>query len=299
MKFIKLSKTQEENLLKSKTKINFEEMKMIKEVEIGRGSYGTVFQCRFKGFIGTYAVKEFNKSKNPTIHQLFEREKKILKDIEHRNVISLLGSKETIEYDYLIFEYYNLNLKNLLLSNDWKMINDDSKLTFCLEISQVIEYIHSKQIVHLDIKSSNILIDQQVKDKGKIEYHLILSDFGSSRKIENLQMNMNEYIGTPAYMAPEIQRCDSSPQLYNPFLADIYSMGCVLLEIILGYGKRFRNLTDSEKKYVEINTVLKIIEECCQENPNKRPTCIQFENRFEGKKKINIFFPIKILIYFF
>jgi serine/threonine protein kinase len=43
-----------------------------------------------------------------------------------------------------------------------KMISDDnSKLNFCLQICQAIEYIHSKQIVHLDIKSSNILVDQQ------------------------------------------------------------------------------------------------------------------------------------------
>jgi serine/threonine protein kinase len=55
----------------------------------------------------------------------------------------------------------------------------------------------------LDIKSSNILVDLQIGDKRKIDYHLILSDFGTSRKIE--EMNMNEYIGTPVYVAPEIQ----------------------------------------------------------------------------------------------
>ncbi len=82
-------------------------MKMVKGIELGSGSYGIVFKCKFEGLAGTYAVKEFNKSKNPTIHQLFERENQILKDLEHSNVISLLGSKETNEYDYLIFEYYD------------------------------------------------------------------------------------------------------------------------------------------------------------------------------------------------
>jgi len=57
-----------------------------------------------KDLTGTYAIKEyFNKSNNPTIHQLFERENQILRDLGHSNVIPLLGSKETNEYDYLIF----------------------------------------------------------------------------------------------------------------------------------------------------------------------------------------------------
>ncbi len=102
-------------------------------------------------------------------------------------------------------------------------------------------------------------------------------------------MSMNEYIGTPAYMDPEVQLASPlTQQSYNPFLADIYSMGCVLLEILLGYGKRFRDLTDSEKKYVETNPILKMIGECCQENPNKRPTSIQFRKKFEGRKIILI-----------
>ena len=48
--FFTFSKTQEENLSKNKTKINFEEMKMIKGIELGSGSYGNVFKYKFEGF---------------------------------------------------------------------------------------------------------------------------------------------------------------------------------------------------------------------------------------------------------
>lgn len=95
-------------------------------------------------------------------------------------------------------------------------------------------------------------------------------------------MTIQESIGTNEYMAPEVL---SSPQSYNPFLADVYSMGCVLFEIVFGVGRRFQNLKGSEKDYVQANPILQLIQEC-QKNIPGRPTSSEFKKRFEGKENI-------------
>src|SRR5579883_1235614 len=265
------------NLFANKTKgeheINFEKYKIIKGSKLGSGSYGNVFKCKFEGASGTYAIKEF-KNDNSTSKESFEQEKKILEEVKHDRIILLLGSKKVENNLYLIFEYYDQSVKDLVLQENWiNICENKTKLNLCYQVCEGIEYLHSKNIVHLDIKGGNILVEIRTNNlNGKNEYNLKIADFGTSKKLENLNSKINIYIGTLAYMAPEVKL----QSYYNPFLADIYSMGCVFFEIIFGYGKRLKDMKEFEE-----NLIIKKMKECCEEDPNKRPTSFEMKEYFE------------------
>jgi hypothetical protein len=89
-------------------------------------------------------------------------------------------------------------------------------------VAEVLSYVHARDIVHRDVKPSNVLFD----DEGEC----YLADFGIARAIGAAHLtDSNEFIGTAAYLAPE-QVEDSSP---GP-AADIYALGLVLLECLTG-----------------------------------------------------------------
>jgi hypothetical protein len=132
--------------------------KMIKGDKLGSGSYGNVFKCKFEELTGTYAIKEF-KNDNSNSKKSFEQEKNILKEINHNRIILLLGSKEIENKIYLIFEYYDKSLKDLVSKENWinnNNSNNEIKLNLCYQIIEGIEYLHSKNIIHLDIKVKKI-----------------------------------------------------------------------------------------------------------------------------------------------
>lgn len=80
-----------------------------------------------------------------------------------------------------------------------------------------IHYLHSKKILHRDLKTQNIFLNKK---------RLILGDFGISKTLENTKELANTYIGTPYYMSPEL--FNYKPYSYK---SDIWSLGCVLYEI--------------------------------------------------------------------
>lgn len=144
----------------------------------------------------------------------------ILLKMRHPSVVKLFETFETGRHILLVMELCaGGDLLNYVRKRR-KLTEVSAKLIF-KQIIEGLGYIHSKSILHRDIKLDNILLD----GKGKVK----IADFGVSKSVRKGEV-MREQCGTPAYIAPEIIRDKG----YTGFKADIWSAGVVLFAMLYG-----------------------------------------------------------------
>ncbi|KAF7089450.1 hypothetical protein CFC21_092424 [Triticum aestivum] len=195
---------------------------------LGEGGFGLVYD----GFLedGTQvAVKLRSQSSNQGVKE-FLTEAQNLTGIHHRNLVSLIGYCKDGEYLALVYEYMSEgDLQHKLRGRD----HDDGCLTWrqrlhiVLESAQGLEYLHkacSPPFIHRDVKTSNILLDANLKAK--------VADFGLMKAFNqdgDTHVSTARVVGTPGYLAPEY-----ATVLELTEKSDVYSFGVVLLEVITG-----------------------------------------------------------------
>lgn len=120
----------------------------------------------------------------------------------------------------MISEYLsNGSLSDHLYKEEFKNIPNKLIPWIIKEIINAMVHTHKRNIIHCDLKSSNILLDE--------EWHVKVADFGLSKKIIKIDWNEIKNVGTPHWMAPEIYR-DQSNSKYS----DIWSFGLIIWEIL-------------------------------------------------------------------
>ena len=167
----------------------------------------------------TRQMKEENKK------QIYN-EASIMKKLFHPNVISFKEVFKDIKLDYfyIVMEYANdgdlsKKIKSQKSKNyGEKYFSEEKILQYFYQICRGLQYIHSKNIIHRDIKSQNIFLMKN----GKIK----IGDFGIAKALTNTKNNATTIIGTPYYFSPEIINGES----YN-YKTDIWSLGVVLYEM--------------------------------------------------------------------
>jgi mitogen-activated protein kinase kinase kinase ANP1 len=192
---------------------------------IGTGAFGTVYFAIDNETTSFLAVKCIpllpTQQHSPRIMALVQEEVKILKSLSHPNIIKYYQLDFDLERKEMniVTEYApHGNLRKFLEQFKPPPVKVIQKLV--REIIAALVYLHSKNIVHRDLKCDNILVGKDAMVK--------LSDFGLSRIISR-SGNTSEVAGSLNWMAPEVL----SGQSYG-LPADIWSLGCTLIEMLAG-----------------------------------------------------------------
>lgn len=194
--------------------------------ELGRGSFGRVFEACCEKTETKWAIKAVNKEKaGSSAVKLLEREVNIMKMIDHEHVICLKEVYETPTKMFLVMELCDEGeLCNLLKKR--KTLNENETLTVIRQLADAIAYLHDLDIVHRDLKLENILLCQPVANEL---LNIKISDFGLSYVKGSGESMMQSVCGTPMYMAPEvIDEHEYSRQ------CDIWSIGVILYILLTG-----------------------------------------------------------------
>ncbi|KAJ4718223.1 putative Kinase [Melia azedarach] len=256
---------------------------------LGQGGQGTVY----KGMLADGKIVAVKKSKvvDDSKVEEFINEVVILSQINHRNVVKLLGCCLETEVPLLVYEFIsNGNLFEYIHGQNQEFpITWEMRLQIVIEVSSAVSYLHSAAFIpiyHRDIKTTNILLDDKYRAK--------VSDFGTSRSMAIDQTHMTTQVhGTFGYLDPEYFR---SSQFTDK--SDVYSFGVVLAELLTG-EKPIRLINAEEDKSLaayflhamkenrlfeildarvmkegrknEIMTVAKLAKKCLNLNGKKRP----------------------------
>ncbi|KAM9315716.1 mitogen-activated protein kinase kinase kinase 4 [Gastrophryne carolinensis] len=194
--------------------------------KIGEGQYGKVYTCISVDTGELMAMKEirFQPNDHKTIKETAD-ELKIFEGIKHPNLVRYFGVELHREEMYIFMEYCD---EGTLEEVSRLGLQEHVIRLYTKQITIAINVLHEHGIVHRDIKGANIFLTSS----GLIK----LGDFGCSVKLKNNAQTMpgevNSTLGTAAYMAPEvITRAKGEG---HGRAADIWSLGCVLIEMVTG-----------------------------------------------------------------
>ncbi|KAF9357001.1 hypothetical protein BGX26_004375 [Mortierella sp. AD094] len=200
---------------------------------IGRGSFGRVYHAFNLDTCEMIAIKqvdlpqtlsERNCDRLKTSVEALFSEMEVLKDLDHENIVQYLGFAQNEETANIFLEYVSGgSIESCLKRSGY--FPEAVIRSFTRQILLGLEYIHSKKIVHRDIKAANVLVDEQGVCK--------ISDFGISKRNAQSQGGYDENVGSLQgsifWMAPEMV----TSKAYGAKV-DIWSFGCLVLEMLTG-----------------------------------------------------------------
>lgn len=192
---------------------------------IGESYFGKAYRAELQdGFF--VAIKRARKEHFASLHAEFKNEIALLKKIEHRNLVQLLGYIDKGNERIVITEFVsNGTLRDHLDGHHGLILGFSQRLEIAIDVAHGLTYLHlyaEKPIIHRDVKSSNILLTEGFRAK--------VADFGFARTGSSEQSEIQTDVkGTAGYVDPEYLRTN-----YLTVKSDVYSYGMLLLEILSG-----------------------------------------------------------------
>ncbi|MCD7471894.1 hypothetical protein HAX54_012674 [Datura stramonium] len=204
--------------------------------KLGEGGFGPVYKGELPDG-QEVAIKRLSTSSGQGLLE-FKNEILLIAKLQHTNLVRLLGYCTQREERILVYEYmHNKSLDFFLFdSNKKELLNWDTRFRIIEGVAQGLLYLHKYSrltVIHRDLKSSNILLDADMKPK--------ISDFGMARIFgrQESETNTKRIVGTRGYMSPEYAlRGIVSTK------TDVFSFGVLLLEIVS--GKKNNSCYDTE-----------------------------------------------------
>nr|XP_043627622.1 calmodulin-binding receptor-like cytoplasmic kinase 3 isoform X2 [Erigeron canadensis] len=196
-------------------------------LRLGEGGFGTVYKAHLPDG-QVVAIKRAKKEHFDALRSEFRSEVELLAKIDHRNLVKLLGYVDKGNERLIITEYVpNGTLREHLDGGHGSFLDFSQRLEICIDIAHGLTYLHlyaEKQIIHRDVKSSNILLTERLRAK--------VADFGFAR-LGDAETDKTHVVtkvrGTVGYLDPEYMRTyQLTPK------SDVYSFGVLLIEILTG-----------------------------------------------------------------
>lgn len=185
-------------------------------------TYGVVLKCRHKTTGQIVAIKKFKESDDDEqVKKTALREIKILKQLKHENIVSLLEVFRVKGKLYLVFEFVEKTILEEIEKNP-EGLDVHSIKRLMWQLVRAIHFCHQHNIIHRDIKPENLLVSRN----GVLK----LCDFGFARPLAGPGAKYTEYVSTRWYRAPELLVGDVS---YGKAV-DVWSIGCMFAEITTG-----------------------------------------------------------------
>ncbi|KAL5702464.1 hypothetical protein ACHQM5_027678 [Ranunculus cassubicifolius] len=222
------------------------------ENKLGEGGFGDVYKRLAIGI-------------SARVQAEFESEVKLISNVHHRNLVRLLGCCNKSQELLLVYEYIaNSSLDKFLFGNKHGTLNWKQRFDIIVGIARGLAYLHEEfhvTIIHRDIKSSNILLDD--------DFQARIADFGLARLLPEDQSHVNtRFAGTLGYTAPEYAIHGTlSPKV------DTYSFGVVVLEIISGHKSndlKLEPITQYLREWAwrlyEENSLMSLVDESLDSN---------------------------------
>ncbi|XP_065199677.1 MAP/microtubule affinity-regulating kinase 3 isoform X8 [Planococcus citri] len=192
-------------LLKTIGKGNFAKVKLAKHVPTGK----------------EVAIKIIDKTQlNPSSLQKLFREVRIMKMLDHPNIVKLFQVIETEKTLYLVMEYASGGEVFDYLVLHGRMKEKEARAKF-RQIVSAVQYCHQKKIIHRDLKAENLLLDSEMNIK--------IADFGFSNEFTPGN-KLDTFCGSPPYAAPELFQ----GKKYDGPEVDVWSLGVILYTLVSG-----------------------------------------------------------------
>lgn len=224
---------------------------------IGGGTFGSVYAAINLDSNYLMAVKEIRLQDPqliPKIAQQIRDEMGVLEVLDHPNIVSYHGIEVHRDKVYMFMEYCaGGSLAGLL---EHGRVEDETVImVYALQLLEGLAYLHQAGIVHRDIKPENILLDHNgiikyvdfgaakvIARQGKTAVPMDAFNMGGRREslvpkdaqYTHQRKNQQTMTGTPMYMSPEVIRGDAGNAVHRQGAVDIWSLGCVILEMATG-----------------------------------------------------------------
>jgi serine/threonine protein kinase len=253
------------------------------ESVVGLGGIGVLYRARQLRLDRPVALKlvEPSVARDPVVRERLRREARAVAALDHPNVVPLYEAGEENGTVYIVTRWVDGTELGTLLQRDGPLAPRQAAQA-AAQIAAALELAHGKGLVHRDVKPSNVIMTT--------EGHVYLTDFGLAKRAETAAglTAADQMLGTVDYVAPE-QIEGSEPDARS----DIYSLGCVLYEMLTGEPPFGAQKGGMAKMWAHVNAepapvrqrrpdvppaLDEVMRRAMSKSPDARPTAAQLQD---------------------